>query len=353
MAKHEMLFAPVSMVWRDVEELRADLMGASSPSATAASRAQIAAIERLVREGDRLHRQRRYPEAVASYKDARARILKLVLPSLSVGSYVKDRYQSLPSGTDVETALIRVGLRLTDAVRPLDGQHEPVYLPDASFEAPAAIRAHTTAGFHELQTLDELVESVNLQAVELLQERKASSAVAMMEAAHERATARGAKVDRSLVAALQLNLAAGHLMMMDAAKAADFASKAGESYAAVKDQVGSAQALHLAGASATMAGDDQQAKRLLASAAEALSQSDAPRDPPGLRRGPVSPVALRSTMVASALRPALAETAVSRATLAESTASRAAVEPVLAREPVSRDVETLEAVVGKEPSVLT
>ncbi len=272
---HEKVFASVSPIWRRTEDILADIHAAGN-GAGDVSRGAVGQIELLVKTADQHFTQRRYPAALTAYKDAWARIYRLVNPRFDMSAYARDnRFTALPSGSALEAKILVAGTRIVDGIRPPNLIQDTVRLPLGTVEPPPPdLRRYLAYGFTEPESLNQVVQDAVVAGVGLLLDGKPASAMDVMQAALADATKDGAKVDPALVGALQLNLAGAALQLRAADDAAKLADQAVGGYRRRKDPVGVAQALHLGGIAARQAGDKETATRLFAEAAETLAKHD-------------------------------------------------------------------------------
>jgi tetratricopeptide (TPR) repeat protein len=334
---HEKLFASVSPIWRRTEGILADIHAAGS-GAGDVSRGTVGQIELLVKTADQHFTQRRYQAALTAYKDAWARIYRLVNPGFDNSAYARaNQFVVLPGGSTLEVKIQLTGTRIVDGIRPPDLTHDTVRLPLGEVEAPPPeLRRYLAYGFTEPESLNQVLQDAAVSGVGLLLDGKPASAVDVMRAALTKATRNGAKVDGALVGALQLNLASAVLQLRQAEDAAKLAEQAAGGYRKREDPVGVAQSLHLGGIAARQAGDKESATRLFAEAAETLAKYEednqrAPAPPTGLLPVPTKPAPNRAL-------PALDPT--TKVDLADSIQ-------------VTRDTTPLRPVVGKDASTLT
>jgi hypothetical protein len=248
-------------------------IGAGKTDATAISKAKMAEIELHMINGDDLFRRRQFENAFSEFKVARSLIYKLIYPSFDAGSYVLNRKDvALPFSAIIEKDLVTASARMTDAIRPSSPKFEPPLLVPSE-TMPNTLKAFTTAGFHESVGLEEMLQSINVQAISLLDDRKAESAVILLQDALSQVAASGVRVDPALPAATYLNLGAAHLQADNPGEAARAAEVSLKQFSELKDPIGKAQALHLSGISAQRLGDANRAKQLLEQASKALKSA--------------------------------------------------------------------------------
>ncbi len=330
---HEKLFASVSPIWRRTEDILADIHAAGSGAAHI-SRGTVGQIELLVKTADQHFTQRRYQAALTAYKDAWARIYRLVNPGFDNSAYARaNQFAVLPGGSTLEAKVQLAGTRIVDGIRPPDLTHDTVRLPLGEVEAPPPeLRRYLAYGFIEPESLNQVLQDAAVSGVGLLLDGKPASAVDVMQATLTAATHDGVKVDGALVGALQLNLASAALQLRQAEDAAKLAEQAAGGYRKRNDPVGVAQSLHLGGIAARQAGDKETATRLFAEAAETLAKhEEVNQRAPARLPVPTKPAPNR-------VLPALDPT--TKLDLADSIQ-------------VTRDTAPLRPVVGKDPTTLT
>jgi hypothetical protein len=335
---HEKVFASVSPIWRRTEDILADINAASS-GATDVSRGTVGQIELLVKTADQRYTQRRYQAALTAYKDAWARIYRLVNPGFDSSAYARaGQFTVLPRSVALETKIQLAGTRIVDGIRPSDLTHDTVRLPLGAVEAPPPkLRRYLAYGFSEPGSANQLVQDAAVSGVGLLLDGKPASAFDVMDAALTGATRDSANVDGGLIGALQLNLASAALQLRRAEEAAKLAEQAVTGYRKRRDPVGIAQSLHVGGIAARQAGDKETATRLFAEAAETIARAGedderAALPLPGRIPIPAKPLSTRIPL------PRLDPTA--KVDLADG------IE-------VTRDITPLVPVVGKDPRTLT
>lgn len=339
MAIYETLFAPVSLHWRSLDAIEADLLAGLDADAGGAALRDVARIELLIREGDDGFRRRRYGLALSKYKEAQGKIYSFIAPRFNVAAYVGSMIEvALPFAPEIEEKLRLVGLGLVDAIRPRRQEPDRPILPGGVVEPlPRELKQFTGLGFQETRPLDGVVEDAAASGVALLLEDKPAVAVAVMEEALHQASAPGARVERSLLAALELNLASAHLQLGKTEQAMDLAKRSAEGFTRRQDPIGVAQALHLAGVAAQMAGDQETAAQRFSQAAEKLSAID---------RGEIAVrPSIRDIELTQPTRPNLLARA-----LGSIRAFRGAPRAAL---PVNRNLNTLDAVIGRNARTLT
>ncbi|MCG7946231.1 MAG: hypothetical protein N0C84_07795 [Candidatus Thiodiazotropha taylori] len=268
---YETLFAPVGPQWRPFETMLADIRGAVLGTSTAMARAELAAIERLIREGDKHYTRRQYELAVEKYKEARAKILKIIQPSFNVPSYVAVHVDRLlPLDPDLEAKLLAASVHVLDAVRPVGTDPIPVLAPPQEVVLPDVLKSHLNIGFRETRAIDAAVNEAAVAGAGLLSDGKPYAAVELMQSVYK-AASEAPRVDRSSIATLQLNLAAAYVQSGAADQALVLAETAGKTFRASRDRVGEAQATHVAGVAAKAVGDKKAARRLFDRAAKLTS----------------------------------------------------------------------------------
>jgi len=182
-AVYETLFAPVSPAWRTDIEIAADLnrLGSDVESISAAQTAQI---EMLVKQSDEEFRQLRYQAALAKYKEARARIYQLTIPTFEVSSNFRAKASTaLRPTSEIESQIQKAGIRLIDAKRPTDLEISALGLSRESVDSQADLGQFTKYGFQETRGLDHLTQEAAVAGVAFLLADKPASSVAAMEEA--------------------------------------------------------------------------------------------------------------------------------------------------------------------------
>lgn len=281
---YEASFGSVLPVMRLREDIVADISGAGR--ATEISKAKIAEIELLVREGDSYFRQREYDAALAKLKKARASIYQLLHPGFDVRSYVGWKDVALPVSTAVEKSLLDLSARVIDAIRPPSIDPGPVWRESRDV-VPAELKRHVTNGFRESVGIEEIMQRASAQGVALLTDGKSEAAIDVMEDALTRATAAGAQTDPALTAALELNLSAAFVQTGDLQKATAFATRSLEHFRGAKDLLGQAQAMHIMGATRQKSGDAAGAKQILTQAANTFKEASGASGVSSATTGPV------------------------------------------------------------------
>lgn len=289
-ANYETLFAPVTPHWRSMDLIAKDIQGAASGGSTEKSRAELATIELLMRQGDRHFARRQYELAVNKYKEARSKILKIIQPRFNISSYLGVKDRLLPLNKSIEQLMLKASVHVLEAVRFTTSERPPIIVPELDPGLPRDLRQFISVGFHEVSAIDATINAASLVGIGLLAEGKPGAAIAVMETTLEKADAAN-RVDRGSLAVLQMNLAASHIQAGNSAEAMEVAKKAVAGFRSRKDPVGEAQALHLSGIAAKLRGDKATAKRFFSQAVTRLGALDrgtvlqpAPRVQPITRR---------------------------------------------------------------------
>jgi hypothetical protein len=342
---YELSFGSVLPVMRRAEDILVDLSVAGR--ATEISKAKIAEIELLIRDGDSLFRQREYDAALNKFRKARAAIYQLLHPEFDVTSFVGRKDVALPQSEALEKSLLDLSARIIDTLRPPSLDPRPIWR-DSRDVIPAELKRYTTYGFRESVGIEETIQRASTQGVSLLNDGKPEAAIDIMEDALSRATAPGVQADQALTAALELNLSAAHVQGGDLQKATGFATKALERFRGNKDLVGQAQALHMIGVSKQKAGDATGAKQSFTQAATTFKEaSGVSATVPGPVLGPLPPV----------LTPFISDTAIAAI---DATNISPAINAGLVRSLqltsvnlASRDLKTLQPIAQMDPKKLT
>jgi hypothetical protein len=329
-------FASVLPIQRDREAILVDLQPGAPAGASDATRAKLAEIELHIQDGDRHYRARRYQPALDAFKKARALIYRLLQPAFDPDSYVRaPKDVPLPTAAALERGLIEVAVRVTDSLRPVAPEPDPIWRAGRE-PIPEGLREHASTGFREPIGAEDTLGRANAQAVSLLNESKPEGAISVLQDALQRAAADG-RPDPSYVAATHLNIAAAYLQLDVADRAATHADASLKFFQEAKDSVGAAQALHLAGISAHKAGDEARARELLPRAAETLKLGE-------VRAAPATEIALVA-VGGAAPRPTASP-------IALETPSRAA--PALAVvSRLGRDAKDLQAIANQDTQRFT
>src|SRR5262249_3329290 len=144
-------------------------------------------------------------------------------------------------------------------------------------------------GFREPAAADDSLQAAAAQGIALLKDGKPEAAADVMSAAVVSAS-NNSDADRSLLAAVHLNLASAFIQSSDPRRGVKAAQTAQEFFRAGKDTIGIAQALHTQAVATLRAGDPAGADHLFADAAATLQQTpgvDGLSRPPGGVPGPV------------------------------------------------------------------
>jgi tetratricopeptide (TPR) repeat protein len=300
---YELTFAPVLPRMRKLDEILADLDHPDSGQATSTSRAAVSQIELRIRQGDELYRRGQYEPAVDEFRTARSLIFELMSPGFDSGLHTRRKDVALPVSSDIEKRLLAVSLQVADAIRPTVVRGKPVFAADARDGLPDSLAALSSAGFRETQRDEEVLELAATNGVALLHEGKTEAAIELMTGALAKADRLGQKLDRSVKGALALNLAGAYLQLGDTANAAKMADLAAADFAAAKDPVGEAQALHAAAVAALKAGQADNARILFARAAEIVKR-ETPTEAAGASTTPTVPLTpLRPTLGGITIEP--------------------------------------------------
>ncbi len=238
--------------------------------------AEVVEIELKIAEGDQLARARKYQPALDKYKAARATIYKILYPDFNVLTYLLERHDMvLPLDAEIEASLLQATVKIVDVNRPKKVDAGPslgIAAPKMSDE----LLVHTRTGYLEANDDEATIQLASEQAVQLLYGGKPAAAVALLEGALEMITQ--ARVDPSLLGALELNLAAAQLQTGDLEASGKRAARAQRAFKSADDSIGQAQAAHLRGVVLTEQGDAQRAGRFLKQAAELLPGQPADTD---------------------------------------------------------------------------
>ena len=279
---YELTFAPVLPRMRQLDEILADVDGLDSGQATSTSRVAVSQIELRIRQGDELYRRGQYEPAVDEFRAARSLIFELINPGFDAGLHKRRRDVALPVSAEIEERLLRVSLRVADAIRPTVVKGKPVFAADARDGLPRTLAQLSSAGFRETQRGEEVLELAATNGVALLHEGKTEAAIELLTGALAEADRLGEKLDPGLKGALELDLAGAWLQLGDTENAATLADRAAADFAAVGDTVGEAQALHAAAVAAQKAERADDARILFARAAE-IVKSETPAAPTSAR----------------------------------------------------------------------
>ena len=287
---YEATLAPVTPHWRSMEAIEHDLLVASD-STTNEAKAELAEIERLIRRADREFATRRYEIAVTTFKEARAKIYRILNPRFSVGTYLATGLDKLlPLNAAIERQLVEASVHLLDAVRPTASAPETVLVPQVAVELPPELAPLVSVGFQEVTKLGTNMKDASGAAAGLLAEGKPHTAVRVLEAAIA-AVEGDRRPDGDELAVLHLNLAASLVQTGESDRAGEAANVAAGHFRRQNDAAGEAQALHVAGVAAKQRGDAAASKALFEQAATRIKTLD--RDPaltPGL--APAGPGAI-------------------------------------------------------------
>jgi tetratricopeptide (TPR) repeat protein len=332
---YEAILAPVSLEWRRDVSIVGDLELGASGSATNLTRAQLAEIERLIRDGDALYTRRRYERAVAKYKEARARILSFIRPRFHLDSYLTHRDRLLPLDPAVERQLLEAATHLLDAVRPRAPAAGLPLVPGADIALPAELAPLMQIGYHEARSVDAIVNDASSAGAGLLADGKPQAAVALLESALAAADRVGT-VDRDGLAVLQLNLATALVQTGEAVRAEELANAAFAGFKQRRDVAGEAQALHVAGAAAKLGRNNDKAREYFEKAAARIGERHGRRVFEAPVRDAATGLGAPRDVTVAALR------APDRGSLSQGSASFARIE----------DDSRLERVLGKEETLL-
>ena len=245
----------------------------ASDDITKVSRAKMAKIELHISNGNKFFKRRQFENALTEFKTARSLIYNLLYPKFDVFDFVLNRNDiALPMSADIEKNLINISANMVDAIRPHLSSQEPMLLVS---DKPIhdSLKIFTTTGFRESEDIEQMLQSANLQAISLLNDRKVESAILLLKSAISQTEIRNLKVDPSMSAATHLNLAAANLQIDNDKVAIKEAEIALRQFKKAKDRVGQAQAMHLAAIGTLRVSNSQRSKQLFENAAKLLADN--------------------------------------------------------------------------------
>jgi hypothetical protein len=287
---YQFSFTPVMPQLRSSTEIAVDLN--PTGAATDAARAMVAQVEFHVAQGDSLYAQARYSGALDEFKAARALVYGVLYPEFDSTAFVRWKGGTLPVSAAIETALLNASVRIADIIRPTGAPAVPLIARQLQAALPAALAPLAATGYRETLGIEERMQNASTQAVALIRDLKPDAAVSLLEDTLARASLPNVRVDPSLKAALQLNLAVAYLEAANPQSAATHANAAAELFKGSSDVIGQSQATHLAGVSAVKSGNAAQAQQLFQAAAALLKRASpapglVPSPPTVSRPGPV------------------------------------------------------------------
>ena len=277
---YEATLAPVTPHWRSVAAIRADLLLDPS-STTNRTKAKLAEIELLIREADREFATRRYEIAVTKYKDARARIYRILYPRFNLEAYLATGLNTiLPLNPALERQVLEASTHLLDAVRPTASAAEAVLVPQISPEMPGELLPLVSIGFQEITKLGTNMKDASGAAAGLLAEGKPQASVRVLDTAISLAE-KDKRPDRGELAVLYLNLATSLVQTGDLDWSGEAADVAAKHFKSRKDIAGEAQALHVGGVVASQRGDNELSEALFKRATTRVNalQGNVPKTP--------------------------------------------------------------------------
>jgi hypothetical protein len=221
MAKpYESVFSAVLPAARSVAAVAAEQ---ASARAEAPAQAQLREIELLIAQGDESFRSAKHAAALKAFKEARARIYRILYPGFDVTAYtLAARDRMLPTSAELEKSLIGASVAMLGVVRPETVAKEPplAHATDVPIDRKLADLRRT--GFREATDADGDVQIASENGIELLAEDKPDQAFAVMQQTLAEATAAKTKVDIALLGALELNLSSTALQLGDDEQAKEF-----------------------------------------------------------------------------------------------------------------------------------
>ncbi|MFZ7091318.1 hypothetical protein [Primorskyibacter sp. 2E233] len=263
--KYEMVLATPWAKLREIDAILGDIAAID----TEKTARRVAEIELRIAEGDALARKRSYDKALAKYKTARALIYKILYPGFSISGYLAQTATVLlPTGQALERSLIEASISAADVARPM----APPPASALGIKVPPVdkpLRPFFNDGYREAVEGEEAIRQVSEQALRLIAEDKADAAVVVLEGAANTLE----NAEPTFAAALSLNLAAAQVQAGNPRAAARTSERAIQFFARAKDLVGQAQAMHIQGVAFSEMGNVDQAKELLAKAAELLAKA--------------------------------------------------------------------------------
>jgi hypothetical protein len=288
----EAVFAPVLPKMRAVELIINEIEALSPNKADDISRKQVLEIELIIKQGDNFYRQRSYNKALDKFREARAKIYKLLYPPFDIYKFIVSQDKMLPNTIALEKKITEMSDKMANMVLPS--------LPLVTFATglavdpqPDNIKDFMKSGLRENVDLSDELQYSAINGAAHMQNRNYKAAIEVMEPALKKAQ-QTPNADGNLKAALELNLAIANLQSDQLANAETLAKQAQTNFTTLKDEVGQSQAIHMLGIIAQKKGDAINSKKLLLQASDmikkAAGQTPQPAGQPAVTAQPSAPI---------------------------------------------------------------
>lgn len=267
---------------RDRGVLVAEISSGASGKSADIARAALAEIELAINTAEADYGNGTFGAALTGFRRARGLVFRLLHTRFDVSQWLRDRSAAgLPGGTEIEASLLTAAVRLIATLQP-EASDSSGLPPLAAGDVTPDLARFSMTGFRKAAEGDDRLEVVAGQALALMNDGKPGLAATAMQEALESAAA--ARVSPHTVASTHLNLATALLQAGSPEQARAEASAAEAGFRKLKDQLGTAQALHAEGVAASIAGDAQAAGQLFDAAEKMLGV--APKQPGVIVAGP-------------------------------------------------------------------
>lgn len=221
-----------------------------------------------LRKAQAASRQRKYENAISSYKKARAIAYQLLYPSIKPERLSVRDSVILPVGAQIDQKMAEASLLLLENIQPDIVKTNSVIQVEADPISPE-LKTIIEEGFQVTQLNQSQLEEQVTLGTALLSKGEVKQAIEVLSLAAKNLDS---NADPSTSATTHLNLSSAWLAANNFQEAANSATQANNLYRQSKDEIGQAQALHNIGIAQLNMGEREKAQATLKSSSEMFNK---------------------------------------------------------------------------------